>query len=90
VVNNAVSQCRLRSDNDQLDTLFPGGFSQSLNIISFDTQVLGDLSRTGIARRDVNLFDPGALGKLPDYGVLPSPTPNNQYLQRLPPDYGSI
>ena len=83
MVNNAVSQCRLRSDNDQLNTLFLGYFSQSFYVARADIQVSGDLSRTGIARRDVNIFNLGALGQLPDDGMLPGPTPNNQYLQSL-------
>ena len=76
-VNNAVSQWRLRSDNDKLDALFPGGFGQSLYVTGANIQVPGDLSRTGIARRDVKLFNLGALGQLPDYGMLPGPAPND-------------
>ena len=46
---------------------------------------MSELSRAGIARSDINFFDFETLGQLPDQGMLPSPTTNNQYLQRLLP-----
>jgi hypothetical protein len=44
-----------------------------------DIQIVSDLSRAGVTRGGVNLFDFGAPGQLPDEGMLPGPTPNNQY-----------
>jgi hypothetical protein len=62
VVNNALSQRRLRSDHDQLDSLLPGYFSQRLYISRFNIQIKGDLSRAGIARSGINLLSFRALG----------------------------
>jgi len=62
VVNNALSQRRLRSDNDQLNPLFFGCFSQPLYIGRAYIQVMGDLSRAGITRSSINLLNLGALG----------------------------
>ena len=82
-VNDALSQRRLRPDNHQLNTFFMGKFNQFLYIARASIKVAGNLSRAGITRGGINLFNPGALGQLPDQGVLPGPTTNDQYLQFL-------
>jgi hypothetical protein len=41
---------------------------------------VSNLSRPGITGGGINLINPGAPGQLPDEGMLPGPTPNNQNL----------
>ncbi len=62
MVNNAISQRHLRPDNYQFNTFFLGYFSQSFYIFGANIQIMGNLSRTGITRSDINLFSFGALG----------------------------
>jgi len=62
LVGNALRQRRLRTDNRKVYFLFIGCFNQPLNISRSDIQVLGNLGRAGIARRDKNLLDLAALG----------------------------
>jgi hypothetical protein len=62
VVNNALSQGRLRPDNSKVDSLFPGYFSQRLYIGGANIKVLGNFSRAGIARSDIDFLYFGALG----------------------------
>jgi hypothetical protein len=62
LVGNALSQRRLRPDNGKVNSPFPGYFSQRLYIGGLDIKVMGNLSRTGIARSYVDFFDFVALG----------------------------
>ena len=62
VVDNAISQRRLRSNDSKVDSLFLGYFSQRLYIGGLDINILGNLSRAGVTRSDINLFNFGALG----------------------------
>ena len=62
VVNNAISQRRLWSNNDKLNSLFLGCFSQRLYISRFNIQIMGDLSRAGITRSGINLLNLRTLG----------------------------
>jgi len=77
LVSNALSQRRLRPDNGEVNSLFLGCPEQPLNLSRVNIKVMGNLSRAGVARSSVNLFDPFALGELPDKGMLPPPAPNN-------------
>jgi len=79
-VDNALGQRPLRPDDDQFNALLLSYFSQRLDVSRLDIQVDGDLSRAGVARSGINLFNLGALGQLPDQGMLPGPAPDNQYL----------
>ena len=79
MVDNTISQRCLRPDNDQFNALFLSNFTQPIYVVGANIQVPGNLSRAGITRSGINLFCFGALGQLPDQGMLPSPTPNNQY-----------
>ncbi len=62
MVNNTFSQRVIRPDNYQFNTLFLGYLSQSLNIARANIQVMGNLSRAGIARSDKNLLNFRTLG----------------------------
>jgi hypothetical protein len=62
VVNNALSQGRLRPNNGEVNSLFPGYFSQRLYICRAKSKVMGNLSRASIARSGVDFFYFGALG----------------------------
>ena len=79
MVYNTASQRYLGTDYYQLNTLFPGYTGQPLNVIRIDIQVMAKLCRTGITRSGINLVYLGALSQLPDQGMLPGPTPDNQY-----------
>jgi len=61
-VNNAIGQRSLRSDNDKLDALFSGCFSQRLYIGRFDIQIMAKPGGASVTRGDVNLFRFRALG----------------------------
>jgi hypothetical protein len=62
VVNNALSQRRLRPNNGEVNLEVSGCLEQCLNIGGTYIQVLSNLSRAGVARSDINLFDLAALG----------------------------
>jgi hypothetical protein len=80
LVSDALSQWRLRPDDGQVYFLFFGYFSQRLDIVGFDIEVSGKLSRAGVTRSCIYFFNFGALSELPDEGMLSGPAPNNQYL----------
>ena len=87
MVNNTLSQGCLRSDNNQLDSLFSGYFSQRFYISGFNIQITGKLGSAGITWSDINLSDPGALGQFPDNGMLPGTAADDQYLYLPHPLY---
>jgi len=62
VVNNAICQGRLWSNNSKVNSIFPGYFSQSLYISRANIKIMGNLSSASIARSDVNFLDFEALG----------------------------
>jgi hypothetical protein len=80
LVGNTLRQRRLRTDNGKVNLTVFGYPDQRLNIGRVDINVMGKLSRAGVTRSDKNLLDLAALGELPDQGMLPAPTTDNQYL----------
>jgi len=80
LVSNALSQRRLRTNNGEVNLMVSGGPDQPIYIGGTYIYVLGELSRAGIARSDIDFLYFWALGQLPDQGMLPPPSPNNQYL----------
>jgi hypothetical protein len=62
LVSNALRQRRFGTDNGEVNPLFLGYFGQPLNISGLYIQVLGNLSRAGVARSDIDFFCFGALG----------------------------
>jgi hypothetical protein len=62
LVGNALRQRRFGTDDGEVNPLLLGELSQSLDIGGLDIQVLGNLSRAGVARSNVDFFDLGALG----------------------------
>jgi len=62
VVDNAISQRRLRSDNSEVNALFPGNFSQRFYISRLKSKVMGNLGGAGVTRSNVDFFNFGALG----------------------------
>jgi hypothetical protein len=62
LVGDALRQRRFGTDNGEVNPLFLGYFSQPLNISRLYIQVLGNLSRAGVARSNVDFFRFRALG----------------------------
>ena len=62
LVGNTICQRRFRSNDGEVNPLFPNGMEQRLDINRADVQILGNQSRAGITRRDINFTDSGALG----------------------------
>jgi hypothetical protein len=62
LVNNAFSQGRFRTNNGKVNLEVSGCLEQCLNIVGTYIKVMGNLSRAGIARSDINLLNLGALG----------------------------
>jgi len=61
-VNDALSQGRLRSNNGKVNLVGLSYLNQSINISRTKSKVVGNLSRTGIARSDIDFLYFGALG----------------------------
>ena len=78
-VNNPVGEWHLRPDDHQFNTPCLGFLNQLFDIIGGDIKVMAEFRRAGITRSDKYLLCLGALCQLPDKGVLPSSTPDNQY-----------
>jgi hypothetical protein len=62
LVDDALRQGRLGTDNGEVDPVFLSCFSQPVYIGGLDFKVMGNLSRAGVARSDVNILYLRALG----------------------------
>jgi hypothetical protein len=62
LVGDALRQRRLGADNGEVNPLLLGELSQPLNIGRLYVQVLGELSRAGVPRSDIDFLYLGALG----------------------------
>jgi hypothetical protein len=62
LVGNALRQRSFGANNGEVNPLFLGELSQPLNISGLDIQVLGKLSRAGVARSNIDFLYFRALG----------------------------
>jgi len=54
-----------------------GEFYQVFDVVRLKIYVMGNLRRAGVAGGDVYFIGFGALGQLPDQGVLSGPAPDD-------------
>ena len=77
LIGNALRQRGFGANHGEVNLLFLSYPDQRVNISGFDIQVLGKPGGASITRSGVNIVNLGALGYLPDQGMLPRPTPND-------------
>jgi hypothetical protein len=77
VVGDTLGQGDFGANDGEVNPILKSQLDQRLCIGGADGNIVADLSGAGITRSDIDFTNPGALGQLPDQGVLAGAAADN-------------